>query len=387
MSMDLEVRKFVAPEFIFGVGAIELVAQYVNNLGGTHVLLVTDPGLIEAGWAGKVQGFLQEHGIAFTVFSDVTVNPKDYEVDAGVAVYRRDKCDFIVAVGGGSVIDCAKGIAIVHANQESIRRFEGVDEVPLPGPAILCIPTTAGTSADVSQFAIINNTQNKYKMAIVSKLIVPDVSLIDPQTTLTMSADLTAKTGMDALVHAFESYVSNASSAITDLHALEAVKLIACTLPQAVHELQSLEHRTNMMLASLLAGLAFSNASLGLVHAMAHSLGGLKDLPHGECNAILLKHVVGFNFDQSAEKYTRLAQIMGVEIQGASGGEVKQALLDHIGVFTQTIGITETLGTLGIRHEIIPALAEYAIKDACVVTNPRAVEYEDVIKLYEQACG
>ncbi len=386
MSADLEVRKFVAPEFIFGVGAIELVAQYVKNLGGTKVLLVTDPGLIEAGWAGKVQSILHENNIAFTIFSDVTPNPKDYEVDAGVEVYRQSRCDFIVAVGGGSVIDCAKGIGIVHANQQSIRSFEGVDEVPQPGPAIICIPTTAGTSADVSQFAIINNTQNKYKMAIVSKLIVPDVALIDPQTTLTMPAGLTAKTGMDALVHAFESYVSNASSAITDLHALEAVKIIACTLPQAVHDLQDIEHRTNMMLASLMAGLAFSNASLGLVHAMAHSLGGLKDLPHGECNAILLKHVVGFNFDHAVDKYTRMAKAMGVEIQGANGDQVKQALLDHIDVFTQTVGITETLGVLGIRQEIIPALAEYAIKDACVVTNPRSVEYEDVIRLYGQAC-
>lgn len=385
MTTEYEVRKFVAPEFIFGVGALELTAQYVHNLGGHKVLLVTDPGLIEAGWAGKVEQNLAAGNIAYTVFGDVTPNPKDHEVAAGVEVYRSEGCDLIVAVGGGSVMDCAKGIGIVHANEESIHTYEGVDEVPLPGPAMICIPTTAGTAADISQFAIINHTAKQYKMAIVSKLVVPDAALIDPRTTLTMSAQLTAETGMDALVHAFESYVSNASSPITDLNAVEAVRIIARTLPVAVHRLDDLRYRTDMMLASTLAGLAFSNASLGLVHAMAHSLGGLKDLPHGECNAILLRRVVDFNFDSAIEKYTHLAQLMGVDTEGRSPKQVKEALLNQIEVFTQTVGIAETLGTLGIRRQIIPALADYAIKDACVVTNPKPVEYEDVITVYEQA--
>ncbi len=193
-------------------------------------------------------------------------------------------------------MDCAKGIGIVSTNRKNILDIEGIDNVPIPGPPLICIPTTSGTSADVSQFAIINDTVEKRKIAIISKTVVPDVALIDPLTTLTMPAYLTACTGIDALVHAVEAYVSTANSPLLDLHALEAVRLVCTNLPQVLAAPTDLELRGKMTLASLQAGLAFSNASLGAVHAMAHSLGGLLDLPHGECNALLLDHVVNFNY-------------------------------------------------------------------------------------------
>ena len=213
----LQLRKFVAPEFVFGAGAMDLVARYARNFGGKRILVVTDPGVIGAGWTDKVVHDLSAEDLEAVVFSAVSANPRAEEVRAGAGVYREQGCDVIVAVGGGSPMDCAKGIAIVTANHKDILLFEGIDNVDVPGPPLICIPTTAGTSADVSQFAIISDQQAKVKRAIVSKTTVPDVALIDPMTTLTMDAHLTACSGMDALVHAVEAYVSTASSPLLDL--------------------------------------------------------------------------------------------------------------------------------------------------------------------------
>ena len=306
-----ELRKFVAPEFVFGSGALTLIGRYARNFGAKNALVVTDPGLVRTGWVEKVIASLQEANISSEVFEGVTPNPKDHEVSRGILFYRETGCDIIIAVGGGSPIDCAKGIGIAHSNDMNVLEFEGVDEVPMPGPPLICIPTTAGSSADVSQFAIITDTARMLKIAIVSKTVVPDISLIDPETTTTMQAELTAATGIDALAHAVEAYVSNASSPITDLHALSAIPLLVQNLLPAIENPRHRVYRNNMMLGSLLAGLAFSNASLGLAHAMAHSLGGLLEQPHGMCNALLLSHVVGFNYPAVPERYDNIARAMG----------------------------------------------------------------------------
>ena len=221
-----ELRKFVAPEFIFGVGARLQAGLYAKNLGATTVLVVSDPGVIAAGWTAEVIQCLHSEGLQAVLFSDVTPNPKDFEIMHGVDRYLEADCDAIVAIGGGSPIDCAKGIAVVVANGGHILDYVGVDTVSEPGPPLICIPTTAGTAADVSQFAIIVDTENRNKIAIITKAIVPDLSLIDPATTTTMDPFLSACTGVDALTHAIEAAVSNAHSPITDLHALKAIELI-----------------------------------------------------------------------------------------------------------------------------------------------------------------
>ena len=208
-----EMRKFVAPEFIFGVGARKRVAYYARNMMARRVFLVSDPGVIAAGWMQDVRDELTEAGIDSVLFKDVSPNPRDYEVMAGAALFARERCDVIVAVGGGSAIDCAKAIGIVHANGCDVREMEGADQVEMPGPPLICIPTTAGTAADISQFCIIVNSPDRYKMAIVSKTVVPDVALVDPECTLTMDPYLTACTGVDALTHAIEAFVSTASCA------------------------------------------------------------------------------------------------------------------------------------------------------------------------------
>lgn len=380
-----ELRKFVAPEFLFGSGAIDVVDRYIKNFGVKKVLVVTDPGVINAGWAEVVERMIKGAGIPFVIFSSLTSNPKEREVMEGADIYRREGCDMIVAVGGGSSMDCAKGIGIVSTNSKNILEFVGVDLIPHPGPPLICIPTTAGSSADVSQFAIIGDTSRKVKAAIISKTLVPDVALIDPITTTTMSPELTAVTGLDALTHAVEAYVSSASSPVTDVHALKAVKLISHNLVPACEHHYDLRYRDRMMLASLLAGLAFSNASLGLVHAMSHALGGLFDLHHGECNALLLEHVVKYNFYTAAERYCDIADAMGVDIAGMGPDRVKDALVNEIGSLRVRANVNSTLRSLGVTEEAIPELARYASEDSCAVTNPREPVISDIEGIYAKA--
>jgi len=380
-----ELRKFVAPEFVFGVGARLLAGRYARNFGARKVMVVTDPGIIAAGWLDQVLATLEEEQITCVVFDQVHPNPRDHEVMQGARRYQDEECELILALGGGSPMDCAKGIGIVVANAQNVLEFEGVDEVALPAPPLICIPTTSGSSADVSQFAIINDTERQVKIAIISKTVVPDVALIDPETTTTMDAELTAATGLDALTHAVEAYVSNANSPITDLHALEAIRLVWRSLANAQAQPGNLEARSQMMLASLHAGLAFSNASLGAVHAMAHSLGGLLDLPHGECNALLLEHVVAYNFEHAAGRYRRIAAEIGLETP-ADNAAAKDALVTALRTMRTSLGVRQTLAQIGVRPQDIPALAGKAIHDPCVVTNPRTPTLQDLVNIYEQAC-
>ncbi|SDI63943.1 alcohol dehydrogenase-like regulatory protein ErcA [Propionivibrio dicarboxylicus] len=380
-----EMRKFVAPEFIFGVGARHRVGFYARNMMARRVLVVCDAGVIAAGWLRELEEDLAAAGIESVVFQGLSPNPKDFEVMAGAALYAREHCDVIVALGGGSVIDCAKAIGVVHTNGCSVLQFEGVDQIEVPGPPLICIPTTAGTAADISQFCIIVNSTEHYKMAIISKTVVPDVALVDPETTRSMDPYLTACTGMDALTHAIEAYVSTACSPIVDVHALAAIRLVMGNLDGAVAAPGDLPARENMMLASLQAGLAFSNASLGAVHALAHSAGGFLDLPHGECNALLLEHVVRFNLPAAPERYRQIAEAMGVDTRGMEAKTIAARITQSITDLRRRVGISNGLGARGVRSADLSELARHAIRDACVVTNPRRVSRADVEVIYGDA--
>lgn len=381
----LELRKFVAPEFIFGANAMSLAGRYAKNFGGGKVLVVTDRNLRKSGIVDRVLKSLGDAGLSFTIYSDVTPNPTAEEVMAGAHIYGEEGCNLIVAVGGGSPMDCAKGIGIVSTNGRNILEFEGVDNVRVPCPPLICIPTTAGTSADVSQFAVIRDTDRKVKITIVSKTVVPDVALIDPVTTLSMSRELTACTGMDALTHAIEAYVSNAHSPVTDLHAYEAIRLIRSNLIHVLDNPDDLELRSKMMLGSLEAGLAFSNASLGAVHAMAHSLGGLLDLPHGECNASLLPFVIDYNFRGDPKRYSRIGVALGLEMIGKSQPERKAAILAEIRRIQQDASVDRRLSAMGVRRDDLQDLAVKAMCDPCMVTNPRHPSAGDIEVIFENA--
>jgi len=385
MGNVLELRKFVAPEFIFGSGARLLVGRYAKNFGARKVLIVTDPHIRGSGLLNPVIGALKDEKIDYKIYSDIKSNPTSLQVMEGANVYLNEKCNFIVAVGGGSPMDCAKAIGIVSSNRKEVNEFEGVDKVQIPSPPLICIPTTAGSAADVSQFAIITDSGRKLKMAIVSKTVVPDVALIDPETTLTLNKSLTIATGFDVLSHAMEAFVSNASSPITDLHAIESIKLFAANLIPVSNDLGNIDLRGKMMLSSLHAGLAFSNASLGLVHAMAHSLGGFLDLPHGECNALLLDQVVEFNFESEPKKYREITQALGLEIGRMNDEDVKKTLINGIRDLKEEAGVNHSLGDVGVTNGDIPELARKAMNDACIITNPRRPTQNDVEEIFKNA--
>jgi len=379
------IRKFVAPEIVFGDGALELLGRYAANFGANRVFVVTDPGMVLVGLADKAVHSLRSAGVEATVYDRVSPNPRDHEVMEGAAAYHRAACDVIVALGGGSPMDCAKGISVVSASGGNILDFEGVDKVDSPGPPLICIPTTAGSSADVSQFAIINNVAVQVKVAIISKSLVPDVALIDPATTLTMGRYLTLCTGIDALVHAIEAYVSSAASDLTDLHALEAIRLLHRYLPEVLARPDDLRLRNRIMLASLEAGLAFSNASLGAVHAMAHSLGGLLDLPHGECNGLLLDHVVAFNYRATPERYDRIGEIFEARLAGLTAPEKRTSVIESLRIFKEGLGLQPGLGKRGVRREDIGLLARKAFADPCMATNPRRAHIADIEAIFQEA--
>jgi alcohol dehydrogenase class IV len=385
MDVDLllNLRKFLAPEIIYGPGSIALAGLHARNLGATKTLIVTDPGVAAHGWLEPVEASLAQEGMPYSVFTEVTANPKDHEVMTGAEVYRSSGCDLVLAVGGGSPMDCAKGISVVVSNPGSIVAYAGVDEVKNPGPPLVFIPTTAGSSADVSQFAIINDTDQRVKIAIISKMVIPDLALIDPATTLTMSPELTAATGMDALCHAFEAYVSNASSPLTDMAALNAVELVVANLAAACSDPDNLLYRDKMMMASLMAGLAFSNASLGLVHGMAHSLGGLCGLAHGECNAILLEKVVEYNYEAAGEKYDRLAAAFGLDFGSVDPAGRAALLAGEIAKLRLELGIETRLVDMGVAPDQLARLTQFAYQDPCLATNPKAVSREAIDAIYQ----
>ncbi len=386
MTTDVSsLRKFVSPEIIFGAGARHAAANYARNFGARKVLLVSDPGVVAAGWVADIQQHLEGQGIPCVTFTAVSPNPRAEEVAAGAELYAEQQCNVIVAVGGGSPMDCAKGIGIVSAHGGSILDFEGVDTIRVSIPPLVFIPTTAGTSADVSQFAIITDKQAMMKISIVSKAVVPDVALIDPETTATMDPFLTACTGVDALVHAIEAFVSTGAGPLTDMHALDAIRLLNTNLVALVNNPLDIKLREQVMLGSMKAGLAFSNAILGAVHAMSHSLGGFLDLPHGLCNAMLLEHVIDFNYRHAEDRFKVVADAMGLDLRGLNSAEIRQRLMARVIGLKSDVGLTQGLAESGVSLSDIPVLSRKALSDPCIVTNPRKSNQRDVEAVYEEA--
>lgn len=383
---DLDaLRKFVAPEIVYGCGARHLAGQYAANLHMRRPLVVSGPAVAAAGWTGDVLRSLDAAGVSHAVFLDVSPNPKDGEVEAGLRAYEAAGCDSLIAVGGGSPIDCAKGIGVVVSNGGTIRDYEGVDHMRHPCPPLVCVPTTSGTGADVSQFAIVRDGARRMKMAIIGKALVPDVSLTDPETAVTMDPYLTACTGMDALCHAIEAAASDARSMLTDVHAFRAAALALAHLEAAVVDGKSLPLRDAMAQASLHAGLAFSNASLGAVHAMAHALGGRHDLPHGECNAILLPHVVAHNLRHAPDCYCPLGRYLARAVPALSIGDRGEGLAEELARLASAVGAPRGLRALGVTEGELDEFAALACADPCLLTNPWPASREDLVSVYADA--
>lgn len=381
----MNISKFVAPEIIWGLGSLNQVGESALRLGATKVFLVSDRGVLQSGWVDKVISYLKMVKLDYQVWAGLTTNPKDSEVSAGTEEYRASGCDAIVAVGGGSPIDVAKAIAILATNGGEIQDYEGVNKITRPLPPLVIVPTTAGSGSEVSQFAIIVDKKRKAKMAIISKSLVPDIAIVDPLLLQTKSARLTAATGVDALSHAIESYVSLAATQLTDVYALNAIKLIAHNLRESVACSTNLEAKSGMAMASLQAGLAFSNAILGVTHAMTHQIDALLDLHHGETNAVLLPYVMEFNSIACAQKYSHVAEAFGVNLAGLNKWDAAERAVHEVRRMVRDIGIPENLSEVGLSEEIIPGLSENALRDACLITNPRDCSQEDIAAIYRRA--
>ena len=373
------VAKYVVPEIVFGAGMLDEIGHAARRLGAIRPMLVTDAGVMAVGWSEQALAQLRAVGLLPTTWSGVTPNPKDVEVEAGAAVYLEQGCDVVVAVGGGSVIDAAKAIAVLVSNGGSIFDYEGIDRIPRPIPPLVAAPTTAGTGADVSQFAVITDTRRELKATLIGKTLVPDISLTDPCLLVTMPDWLAATTGLDALTHGVEAYVSRAASFLTDEHALSAVALVGRHLARSVYDPTDVGARLGMARASLSAGLAFTNAILGAAHAISHQIGGALDLPHGMLNAILLPHVVRFNAQAEPERFRRLADALGVrDATRLADDEVGDALAEQIADLAGAIGAPRRLADIGVEEHHLAAFARQTLCDACLTTNPREVSEADV---------
>jgi 1,3-propanediol dehydrogenase len=378
----MELYKFNAPEIIFGKDALKQVGNSLGLLGVKKVFVVSDPGVMESGWVEKALPSIKDAGLEYQVWYDVTSNPKDDEIHRGLEVYLESECNAVLAIGGGSPIDAAKAIALLSSNGGKINDYEGVDKIIKPLPPLVAVPTTAGSGAEVTQFSVITDTTRRIKMVIGSKSLIPDVALIDPQTLITKDRELTANTGLDALTHAIEAYVSLAATPLTDIQALNAMKLIVRHLPASMACRSNLEAKKAMAMASLQAGLAISNAILGLVHAMSHQAGGHLDMPHGESCAILLPYVMEFNLPAVINKYSDIAQAMGEDVDNINKRATAQKAIEAVKRLAKDVGIPDKLSKVGFLEEYIDELSESAMHDICIVTNPRDVQKEDIIKLF-----
>ncbi|NWF80672.1 MAG: iron-containing alcohol dehydrogenase [Chloroflexi bacterium] len=381
----MQVSKFTLPEIVVGCGVLEQAGKAARRLGATRVLVVSDPGVIAAGWLEQMLPVIEHEGLDFAIWTGVTPNPKDYEVEAGAAFYRAQHCDGLVVLGGGSCIDAAKGIAVLSTNGGRIHDYEGIDRITRPLPPLVAIPTTAGTGADVSQFAVITDSDRRVKMTLISKSLVPDISLTDPLLLTTKDAWLTASTGMDALTHGIESYVSLAATFLTEVHSLRAISLAVAGLRRSVASQSDLEAKELMARSSLHAGMAFSNAILGATHAMAHQVGGLLDQPHGELNAILLPTVMTYNLPACPERYATIAEAMGLPVAGLTPLEAGALAIEAVRALVADVGLSKRLADLGVKECDLPTLSANAMHDACMATNPREATVEAVMELFYTA--
>ncbi|PWX52364.1 L-threonine dehydrogenase [Clostridium perfringens] len=378
--------KFFMPAIsLMGVDCLKDAGDQVGELGFKKALIVTDKVLGQIGIVKKVTDVLDNKNIEYAIYDETKPNPTVKNVNDGLALLKEKECDFVISLGGGSAHDCAKGIALLATNGGEIKDYEGVDKSKKPQLPMVGINTTAGTGSEMTLFAIITDEERHIKMALVDKHLTPIIAVNDPMLILAMPKSLTAATGMDALTHAIEAYVSTSATPITDACAEKAIELISNYLVNAVENGQDVEARDMMAYAEYLAGMAFNNASLGYVHAMAHQLGGFYNLPHGVCNAILLPHVQEYNKATSASRLAKIAKIMGGNIEGLTDEQGADLCIDMIKSLSQTIGIPEGLGVLGVKESDFETLATNALNDACSLTNPRKGNLEEVIAIFKKA--
>lgn len=381
------IHRFILNEVsYFGPGARKELPEVVKRLGKSKALIVTDAGLVKFGVAKMVTDVLDAAAIPYEIFSDVKPNPTVTNVKNGIEAYKKSGADFIIAIGGGSSIDTAKAVGIVINNPEfsDIVSLEGCAPTKNKSVPIVALPTTAGTAAETTINYVIIDEENHKKMVCVDPNDIPAVAIVDAELMYTLPASLTAATGMDALTHAIEGYITKGAWALSDMFEIEAIRIISRNLPTAVAEPSNAEARDAMAVAQYVAGMAFSNVGLGLVHGMAHPLGSLFDIPHGVANALLLPTIMEWNMPACLDKYPAIAEAMGVDISGMTKEEAAQAACDAVKALSIKVGIPQHLADINITEKDIPALSEQAIADVCTPGNPRDVTIEEIVELYKK---
>lgn len=384
----MSVKRIILNEMsYFGAGSRAVLADEIKKRGFKKAFVVTDNDLVKFGVAGQVTSVLESAGIPFQIFSDVKQNPTVKQVKAGGVEFANSGADVIVAIGGGSPIDTAKAIGIIATNPEfaDVVSLEGVADTKNKCIPIIALPTTAGTAAEVTINYVITDEENVKKMVCVDPNDIAILSIVDAELMVSMPRGLTAATGMDALTHAIEGYITKGAWEMSDMFELKAIEMIAKHLPAVVENPSNLEARDGMAVAQYIAGMGFSNVGLGLVHGMAHPLGAYFDIPHGVANALLLPIVMQFNAASALDKYSDIAKAMGVNIDGMSKEVAAQAAVDAVKALAVKVGIPEKLRDLNVTEESLEALAQSAFNDVCTPGNPREVTLADTLELYKKA--
>ncbi|OUN16266.1 lactaldehyde reductase [Gemmiger sp. An87] len=375
---------YVPPINLLGKGCLQDAAAPIKAMGCKKALISTDKFLTGNGTVDKVAKMLESVGVEYVVYNEAKPNPTVKNVEDGLKVLQENGCDFVVSVGGGSPQDCGKAIAVLATNGGSIKDYEGVNKSSRKSLPIVAITTTAGTSAEVTINYVITDEERHVKMIMVDNNTLAAVTVNDPELMVSMPASLTAATGMDALTHAVEAVVAKGANDVTDATALYAIKQIFEFLPRAVKNGQDLEAREQMCYACYLNGIAFSNAGLGNVHAMAHQLGGLYDLPHGVCNAMLLPVVEEENARHAPAKFRAIAATIGYDCEGKTDAECVDHVIGRIKALSEEVGIPKSLKDVGVNDPDYDTLAENAMKDACAGANPVFFDKEKLVELFKK---
>lgn len=375
---------YMPPVTLMGPNALLSLGAELSAKEFKKALIVTDSVLVKIGLVNRLEAVLNEHGIDFAIFDGVKPNPTEKNMEDGLLLLKKEQCDLVISFGGGSSHDAAKGIALVATNGGHIRDYsKGVHSSKKPQLPLVTVNTTAGTASEMTVFTIVTNEEDQTKYPIVDKHLTPIIAVNDSELMVAMPKGLTAATGMDALTHAIEAYVSTAATPITDASAIKAIELISQSLVIAVENGEDRPARDAMQYGEYLAGMAFSNASLGYVHSMAHQLGGVYDLAHGLCNAILLPAVSRFNAIATPERFVDIAVAMGVDLTGMHQDQAIEAGIRAIEVLSETVGTAQNLADLGVKEEKLAFMAQNALDDACSLTNPRKASLEEIVALFK----
>ncbi len=377
----------IPPTIITGAGSTETVGEQATRLGATKVLIVTDLGILKIGYADEIAKNLHNAGITSTIFSDVTPDPTLQNVTDGLNQYRAENCDVIVSIGGGSAIDCGKGISIKLTNNGEFADYMGIDKIPNQGAPLIAIPTTAGTGSEVTKVTVITDTNRNVKMMLSSACLLASVAIVDPLLSLTTPPHLTAAVGADALTHAIEAYISKRAQPITDALALKAIRLISGSLRQAWSDGGNISARTDMMLGATIAGMAFSNSSVALVHGMSRPIGAYFHIHHGLSNSVLLLDVMEFSVVGAPQRFADIAEAMGEKIEGLSLMKQADAAITAVERLVKDIDMPR-LGQIGIEeekfYEVVEQMAADAIASGSPANNPRQATQEEIIALYRK---